>query len=69
MLLVGTICFEDRFCASRKGGAGEVGGSATLPDSGWWRLQLPVGKPWSMTGGSFVCFLAEKCIENVPFTL
>ena len=26
MLSVGTIPFEDRFCASKKGGMGEVGG-------------------------------------------
>ena len=26
-------------------GQGEVGGSTTLPDSAWWRLQLPVEKP------------------------
>ena len=27
-------------------GQGEVGGSTALPDSAWWRLQLPVEKPW-----------------------
>ena len=26
-------------------GQGEVGGSTALPDSAWWRLQLPVEKP------------------------
>ena len=39
-------------------GQGEVGGCTTLPDSAWWQLQLPLEKPWSMTGGPFVCFLA-----------
>ena len=32
MLSVGTICFEDRFCASRKGGTGEGG---WVHRSGW----------------------------------
>ena len=50
-------------------GQGEVGGSTALPDSAWWRLQLPVEKPWSMTGGPFVCFLAQMGVENAPFTL
>ena len=49
-------------------GQGEVGGSTTLPDSAWWRLQLPVEKPWSMTDGPFVCFLAQTGVENAPFT-
>ena len=50
-------------------GQGEVGGSTTLPDSAWWRLQLPVEKPWSMMGGPFVCFLARTGVENAPLTL
>ena len=50
-------------------GQGEVGRYTTLPDSGWWRLQLPVVKPWSMMGGPFVCFLAQMVVENAPFTL
>ena len=50
-------------------GQGKVGGSTALPDSAWWRLQLPVEKPWSMTGGPFVCFLARTGVENAPFTL
>ena len=45
-------------------GQGEVGGSTALADSAWWQLQLPVEKPWSMTGGPFVCFLAEMGIEK-----
>ena len=55
MLSVGAIRFEDRFCASRKGGKGEVGGCTALADSAWRRLQLPVEKPWSMPGEPFVC--------------
>ena len=69
MLSVGGICFEDRFCASRKGGTGG-GGWVPLGDSAW-RLyqQLVVEKPWSMPGGPFVCFLAETGVENAPFNL
>ena len=50
-------------------GQGEVGGYTALPDSAWWRLQLPVEKPWSMTGGPFVHPLAQMGVENAPFTL
>ena len=70
MLSVGAIRFEDRFCASRKGGiGGHGGGSTALPDSAWWQLQLPVEKPWSMLGGPSLCFLAQMGVENTPFTL
>ena len=82
MLSVGAIRFEDRFCASRKGGTGGGGwvhrsawwrmvatAAACRPGGAWWRLQLPVEKPWSMTGGPFVCFLAQMGVENAPFTL
>ena len=48
--------------------AGRVG-QGEVPDSAWWQLQLPVEKPWSMTGGPFVCFLALTGVENAPFTL
>ena len=40
-----------------------MGGSTALPDSAWWRLQLCVEKPWSMTGGPFLCFLAQMGVE------
>ena len=50
-------------------GQDEVGGCTALPDSAWCRLQLPVEKPWSMTSGPIVCFLAQAGVENVPFTL
>ena len=50
-------------------GQGEMGGSTTLPDRAWWWLKLPVEKPWSMTGGPFVRFLAQTGVENAPFTL
>ena len=48
-------------------GQGEVGGYTAVHDSAWWQLQLPVEKPWSMTGGPFVCFLAQTGVENAPF--
>ena len=48
---------------------GEVGGYTALPDTAWWRLQLPVEKPWSMTDGPFVWFLAQTGVENAHFTL
>ena len=69
MLSVGTIRFENRSVLAERVGQGEVGGSTALPDSTWWQLQLPAGKPWSMTGGPFVCFLAQTGVENTPFTL
>ena len=50
-------------------GQGEVGGYTALPDSACGQLQLPVEKPWSITGGPFVCSLAQTGIENAPFTL
>ena len=51
MLSVGAICFEDRFCGSRKGGMGGCGWVTPLADSAWRLLQLAVEKPWSMQGG------------------
>ena len=69
MLSVGTIRFEDRFCASKKGGTGGGGWYTALPDSAWRQFQLPVEKPWLMTGGPFVCFRAQTGVENAPFTL
>ena len=47
----------------------KIGGFTALPDNAWWQLQLPVEKPWSMTGGPFVLFLAQTGVENAPFTL
>ena len=67
MLSVGAIRFEDRLCKGWD--RGKVGGSTALPDSAWWQLQLPVEKPWSMTGGPFGCFLGQMGVENAPFIL
>ena len=69
MLSVGAIRFEDSSALAERVGQGEVGESTALPDSAWWRLQLPVEKLWSMTGGPFVCFFAQTVVDNAPFTL
>ena len=58
------IRFDDRFCASRKGGQGEVGGCTTLGDSAWRLLQLPIENAWSALDGPFFC-----SIGNTPSTL
>ena len=42
-----------------------MGGCSALADSAWRRLQLPVQKPWSMMGGTFVCFLAQMGVETL----
>ena len=42
MLSVGTIHLEDRFCASRKGGIGEVGRCDPPGESTWcWDVERP----------------------------
>ena len=68
MLSVGVIRFEDRFCASRKGGTGG-GGWTFLCDSAWWQLQLAIEKPKSALGGLLACFFAQTGVENAQFTL
>ena len=69
MLSVGAIRFEDRFCASRKVGQGEVGGSTALADRAWRLLQLAIEKAWSALDGPLFCFLVQTGIENGPFIL
>ena len=71
MVSVGAISFEDRFCASRKGGTGGggLGRCTDLADSAWWLLQLAIEKAWSAMDGLFFCFVAQMSIENGPFTL
>ena len=64
MLSVGAIRFEDRFCASRKGGTRE-GGCTALANSAWRLLQLA----WSALDGPFFCFLVQTSVENGAFTL
>ena len=67
MLSVGAIRFEDWFCASRKGGTGEVGGYTTLPDSAQWRL--PVESLGQGQVAHLSAFLHKTGVENAPFTL
>ena len=69
MLLVGAFRFEDRFCASRKGGTGEVGACTALADRAWRLLQLAIEKAWSVLDGPLFCFLVQTGVENGPFTL
>ena len=65
---VGAICFEDRFCASKKVGQGEMGGSTALADSAWRLLQLTIEWDWSELGSPF-CFLVQTNVENRSFHL
>ena len=44
---------------------GEMGGFTLLGDSALWLLQLAVEKHRSMSGGPFVCFLAQTGIETL----
>ena len=65
MLSVGAILFEDRFCASRKGGYHPVGGYHPEGDNTWWLLQLAVEKSWSMPGGPLFCYFAQTGLETL----
>ena len=69
MLSVGAIQLKIGSALAEKVGQGEVGGSTALPDSARWWLQLPLEKPWSMTGGSFVCFPAQAGCKKCSFHL
>ena len=69
MLSVGAIRFEDRFCASRKGGTGEVGGATALADHAWRLLQLAIEKARSALDGPLFCLLVQMGVENRPLTL
>ena len=65
-LSVGAIRFEDRFCASRKGGMGSI----ALADCAWWLLQLAIEKAWLALDGPLFWFLVQTGVKkNGPFTL
>ena len=61
MLSVGAIRFEDRFCASRKGG---TGGGGWVHRSGRKCMAAVAAARRSMPGGPFVCFLAQTGVET-----
>ena len=76
MVFAGTIRFEDRFCASGKGGTGgggrPLGECTALGDSAWQLLQLlqlAIEKAWSALDGPFFIFFVQTIVENGPFTL
>ena len=66
MFSVGTIHFEDRFCASKNGGIG-VGG--WLGGKTWQLSWLALEKPWSALARPFLSFLAQTGIETTPLSL
>ena len=61
MLLVGTIRFEGRFCASKKGAVGEVGIFKT-----WWLPWMAVECLWLSLAGPFLTLLAQMGVETTP---
>ena len=52
------MSLEDRFCDSRKGGTGEVGGCTRRVPAAWPCLGSTVERSWSALGGPFLPFLA-----------
>ena len=57
MLSVGAICFEDMFCASKKGG---IGGD------GWVQPWLATEELWSAVAGPFFTLLAQTGSGTTP---
>ena len=60
MLSVGSICFEDRLCVSRKG---RTGGCQCMA-----AVAAATEMVCSALDGLFFCFLAEMSLETSPFT-
>ena len=58
MLSVSTICFEDRFCASKKGGIGEGGWVSAQGAIHMAAAWLAVEEPWLALAGPFLTLLA-----------
>jgi len=52
------MSFGDRFCLSRKGGMGEVGGGTQKVQTAWPRLGLSLETTWLALEGPFLSFLA-----------
>ena len=67
MLSVGAIRFEDRFCASKKGGIG--GGGWVHPElpCTWQLPWLAVEKPWLALAWPFLSFLTQTGVDKAPF--
>ena len=60
MLSVGAILFEDRFCASKKGGIGRGGWVHPELLCTWHLPWLGVEKPWSALPWPFLSFLTQR---------
>ena len=69
MLSVGAIRFEDGFCASKKGGIGEVGGFQLRVPCTWQLPWLAVEKRWSALAGPFLTLLAQTGSGTTPLPL
>ena len=70
-LSVGAIHFEDGYCASKKGGIGDVDGfqhsiPPTSPYPTWQLPWLAVEKPWSALAGPFLTLLAQTGSGTTP---
>ena len=52
------------FCASRKGGTGEVGGFQHWAQVTWLLLGIAIESPWSALGGPFLSSFARMGLEN-----
>ena len=66
MLSVGAICFEDRFCTSKKGG---IGGGGRV--SAWGAVHIAAAlagckKPWSALARPFLTLLAQTGLGTTP---
>ena len=69
MLSVGAIHFEDRFCASKKGGIGG-GGWVSARDAVHLAAALAgCRKPWSALAGPFLTLLAQTGPGTTPLPL
>ena len=69
MLSDGAICFEDRFCARKKGGIGGGGWVQPGVPCTWQFLWLTVEKPWSALAGPFLTLLAQMGSGTTPLAL
>jgi len=69
MLSVGAICFEDRFCASKKGGIGEGGRVSARGAMHMAAAWLAVEKPWLALAGPFLTLLAQTGSGTTPLPL